>query len=171
MLCRQTCRAAILGDMGTETPGLDELTRRVDEMSVQLAAARSDIDRLLDSGGLAGLRLDAGEVEAGRSRGQADADRERIRALEDRAVLDRALLEEIRREGVLLEGENRSLHEAIHAARAIGAAVGIVMAMRGVKEIEAFGVLRVASQAQKRTVRSLAEEVVATGDLSSMPVS
>ena len=157
--------------MGSESPDLEDLRRRVDELSAQLVQARADIDSLLESGGRTGLRLDAGEAEAGRSRGQADADRERIRALEDRALLDRELLEEIRREGVQLEGENRSLHEALHTARSIGAAVGIVMALRGVKEIEAFGVLRVASQSHHRTVRTIAEEIVVTRDLSSLPDS
>ncbi|WP_076260758.1 ANTAR domain-containing protein [Intrasporangium flavum] len=155
--------------MGTETSGTDDLTRRVDELSAQLALARADIDLLLESSGRTGLRLDANEVEAGRTRGQADSDRERIKLLEDRAVLDRELLAEIRREGVLLEGENRSLHEALQAARAIGAAVGIVMALRGIREVEAFGVLRVASQARNRTLRAVADDVVASGDLSSLP--
>ena len=90
--------------MGTETPGFEDLARRVDEMSVELAVARADIDTLLESSGLADRRLNAGELEAGRSRGQADVDRERIQVLEDRAVIDRELLTEIRREGVLLEG-------------------------------------------------------------------
>lgn len=155
--------------MGTETPGFDDLARRVDEMSVELAVARADIDTLLESSGLADRRLNAGELEAGRSRGQADVDRERIKVLEDRAVIDRELLTEIRREGVLLEGENRSLHEALQAARAIGAAVGIVMALRQISEVEAFGLLRVASQAQNRTLRLVAEEIVATGDVSWLP--
>jgi hypothetical protein len=157
--------------MGTETPGLDELRRRVEEMSAQLALVRADVDVLLENSGRAGLRLDANEAEAGRSRGEAAADRDRIQVLEDRAALDRELLEEIRREGVLLEGENRSLHEALQTARAIGAAVGIVMALRGVTEVEAFGVLRVASQSQNRTLRVLAEEIVLTGNVSTLPAS
>lgn len=157
--------------MGTETPGLDELRRRVEEMSAQLALVRVDVDVLLENSGRAGLRLDASEAEAGRSRGEAAADRDRIQVLEDRAALDRELLEEIRREGVLLEGENRSLHEALQTARAIGAAVGIVMALRGVTEVEAFGVLRVASQSQNRTLRVLAEEIVLTGNVSALPAS
>jgi hypothetical protein len=140
-------------------------------MSAQLALVRADVDVLLENSGRAGLRLDAHEAEAGRSRGEAAADRDRIQVLEDRAALDRELLEEIRREGVLLEGENRSLHEALQTARAIGAAVGIVMALRGVTEVEAFGVLRVASQSQNRTLRVLAEEIVLTGNVSSLPAS
>ncbi|WP_323095350.1 ANTAR domain-containing protein [Intrasporangium sp. YIM S08009] len=155
--------------MGTETSGFEDLTRRFDEMSAQLALARADIETLLESSGRAHRRLDAGEDEAGRSRGQAAEDRERIKALEDRAAIDRELLVEIRNEGLLLEGENRSLHEALQTARAIGAAVGIVMALRQVKEVEAFGVLRVASQAQNRKLRVIAEEIVIAGDLTSLP--
>ena len=155
--------------MATELPDLDELARRVDQLSAELALARADIVTLLKSSGQADLCLEASEVEAGRSRGQADVDRERIKVLEDRADIDRELLLEIRREGVLLEGENRSLHEALRTARSIGAAVGIVMALRRVREVEAFGLLRLASQSHNRTLSLIAEEIVATGDVSSLP--
>lgn len=43
------------------------------------------------------------------------------------------------------------------------------MALRGIREVEAFVVLRVASQSQHRTLRLVAEEIVGTGDLSSLP--
>jgi len=55
------------------------------------------------------------------------------------------------------------LRQAIASNRVIGTAIGILMAVRGISEPEAFDVLRVASQHSNRKLRDIAEDVVRRG--------
>jgi GAF domain-containing protein len=58
-----------------------------------------------------------------------------------------------------------SLRAALDSNRRIGAAVGILMVQHGITQARAFDLLRDASQHANRKLRSIADEVVATGTL------
>jgi AmiR/NasT family two-component response regulator len=62
-----------------------------------------------------------------------------------------------------------NLRAALQHSRDIGAAVGILMALRRTTREEAFGLLRVASQHTHRKLHELALEVVETGALPATP--
>lgn len=70
-------------------------------------------------------------------------------------------------EDALADAQDKVTHleRALHSARFIGAAVGIIMANRKVTYDEAFAALREMSQHSHRKIRDLAEEVVFTGIL------
>jgi GAF domain-containing protein len=57
------------------------------------------------------------------------------------------------------------LEQAVASNRAIGMAIGILMAIRRVSQQEAFDLLRVTSQRANRKLREIADEVVLTGEL------
>lgn len=57
------------------------------------------------------------------------------------------------------------LEQAVASNRAIGMAIGILMAIRRVSQQEAFDLLRVTSQRANRKLREIAEDVVLTGEL------
>lgn len=59
----------------------------------------------------------------------------------------------------------RNLELALQTSRRIGMAVGILMARYRLREDEAFGALRRASQNSHRKIREIADEIVYTGDL------
>jgi AmiR/NasT family two-component response regulator len=48
-------------------------------------------------------------------------------------------------------------------------AIGILMATHGIRDGAAFDLLRVASQRSNRRLRDIADEVVRTGELRSVP--
>ena len=60
------------------------------------------------------------------------------------------------------------LREALGTSRRIGAALGIIMAAYKVSEAAAFGLLRTHSQNTNRKLRDVADEVVATGDVTAL---
>ena len=57
------------------------------------------------------------------------------------------------------------LEQAVASNRAIGTAIGILMAARVLSQEDAFTLLRVTSQRSNRRLRDIAEEVVRTGEL------
>jgi hypothetical protein len=57
------------------------------------------------------------------------------------------------------------LEQAVASNRAIGMAIGILMAIRRVSQDEAFSLLKTLSQRSNRKLRKIAEEVVLTGEL------
>lgn len=61
--------------------------------------------------------------------------------------------------------EAAHLRRALDHSRDIGAAIGVLMAMKKVTRDEAFGLLRRASQDQNRKLYELALEVLSTGEL------
>jgi GAF domain-containing protein len=61
------------------------------------------------------------------------------------------------------------LEQALSSNRTIAMAIGMLMATHGIKEREAFDLLRVASQRSNRRLRDIAEEVVRTGALGKRP--
>jgi AmiR/NasT family two-component response regulator len=64
------------------------------------------------------------------------------------------------------------MEEALKSSRTVGAAIGILMASRGLSESEAFAILRKASQDSNRKIRELAAELVASNtdtDTDALP--
>jgi AmiR/NasT family two-component response regulator len=61
------------------------------------------------------------------------------------------------------------LEQAVASNRAIGMAIGILMAIRRVSQQEAFDLLRVTSQRTNRKLREIADDVVLTGALPPAP--
>ncbi|HST64259.1 MAG TPA: GAF and ANTAR domain-containing protein [Mycobacteriales bacterium] len=62
------------------------------------------------------------------------------------------------------------LEQAVASNRAIGMAIGILMAIRHVGQDEAFDLLRTVSQRTNRKLREIADDVVHTGQLPDLPV-
>lgn len=79
---------------------------------------------------------------------------------------DRELIIDLRDEVRRSAERATNLEAALRTSRMIGAAVGIVMALRGVTESGGFEVLKKASQDSNRKLHVLAEEIVMTGDVA-----
>ena len=149
--------------MSDELPEADsERERRFQELSSRVEANRVDIDDLT-------RRADASNHRASTSEETSAEQGHRIAQLEDRTEIDRELIAQLQADGLLALEHAAHLEEALRSARLIGAAMGIVMAHRKVTEADAFTIMKRASQRANRKVRDLAEEVVRTGDLTSLP--
>lgn len=61
------------------------------------------------------------------------------------------------------------LEQAVASNRAIGMAIGILMAIRRVSQEDAFSLLKETSQRTNRKLREIADEVVLTGALPPLP--
>lgn len=61
------------------------------------------------------------------------------------------------------------LEQAVASNRAIGMAIGILMAIRYVGQDEAFDLMRAVSQRTNRKLREIADDVVHTGQLPELP--
>jgi hypothetical protein len=163
-----------MGD--TRPDGDSELQRQVDDLRERMAANRSDIDALLARADKSDHRAEMSEARADVADQRADAsealsvdDRRRITDLETHVDVDRAMILELRAEGLISQQHAAQLQEALHTSRRIGAAIGIIMANRGGSEADAFLTLSRASQNTNRKVRVVADEVVETGDVSDLP--
>ena len=146
-------------EQSVSDPGAE---RRLDELAVEVAANRADIDALQ-------VRADESNHRFGVDEDAADEQGRRIDKVEASIELDREMIAELQAEGSLNKEHAAQLEEALRSARRIGAAMGIVMANRKVSEEVAFEMLKHASQHANRKVRVLADELVATGDLSGVP--
>jgi GAF domain-containing protein len=62
------------------------------------------------------------------------------------------------------------LNRALQTSRSIGAAIGILMASHKVSYQQAFGLLRIASQASQRKLADVADDVLLTGALELPPL-
>ena len=124
----------------------------------RIAAATAEIKTLLGGTQQIGHRTGPGP--------SSRAYRDRVGELERRAEVDGVLIAELRAEGLLSRQHAEHLEEALRSSRKIGAAIGIVMTHHNLNEQDAFELLREASMNSNRKLRSLAEEVVLTGDVS-----
>ena len=141
----------------TEVPDAD----RFEQMSRDIAASKAAIEALQDL------------VDAARERVIADEalitlDHDRIGGLEDRVDLDGVKIAELQAEGLLSAKHAADLEEALRSSRRIGAAIGVVMASCKVSEKDAFQILQKASMDGNRKLRTLADEIVLTGDVNSL---
>ena len=137
------------------TDGGSESQRQLEELSARVAANRADIDELQARAEQAILR--------------AEDDRHRLESLEARADVDARMIAELQADGVLSRQHAAHLEVALRSSRRIGAAIGIVMAVRLVDEERAFEILKTASSHANRKLRVIADDVVRTGDVSELP--
>jgi AmiR/NasT family two-component response regulator len=89
----------------------------------------------------------------------------RVEVLEHQSAVDRELVAHLEADGLIDRGRIAHLEEALVTCRRIGAAMGILMASRKITDVEAFGLLRVASQDANRKLRNIADDVLLTGEL------
>lgn len=139
--------------------------RSGEDLSTRVSATEAEVTALHERADRADDRVRACEADA-------EHDRLRIRQLEADAAVDRELMSELVAElvaeGTVSREHAANLEEALRSSRRIGAAIGIVMASQHVSEAAAFAVLRRASMDTNQRVRALADEVVVTGDLSTL---
>lgn len=117
------------------------LQAQIDALAQRVTTNRSDIDALTS-------RADEADVRA-----------ERIEA---NSQFDRDLIAELQRDGLLTLEHAVQMEEALKSSRVIGAAIGVVMASRGVSDAEAFAILKKASNDSNRKLRELAADLLAS---------
>jgi hypothetical protein len=127
--------------MEREPASTDDLQAQIDALARRVTTNRSDIDALTS-------RAD-----------QADARADQIEA---NSQVDRDLIAELQRDGLLTMEHAAQLEEALKSSRVIGAAIGVVMASRGVSDAEAFAILKKASNDSNRKLRELAADLLAS---------
>jgi tetrahydromethanopterin S-methyltransferase subunit F len=127
--------------MEREPASTDDLQAQIDALARRVMTNRSDIDALTS-------RAD-----------QADARADQIEA---NSQVDRDLIAELQRDGLLTMEHAAQLEEALKSSRVIGAAIGVVMASRGVSDAEAFAILKQASNDSNRKLRELAADLLAS---------
>jgi AmiR/NasT family two-component response regulator len=130
-----------------EQPGGTDLQQQIDELVALVAKSRGDIDALVDR---------ADETNARISVNRADIDE-----LQEHVALDRQLIAELQADGFVSREHVAQLERALATSRTIGAAVGVLMASRGVEQDEALRLLREASSRANTPMRELAEVIVA----------
>lgn len=91
---------------------------------------------------------------------RADRLQHELDQLARQAEVDRSVIEQLRAEAAFAASQIDSLREGLTTARRIGAAVGYIMALERVSDVEAFERLRTASQDQRRKLREVAEDVL-----------
>ena len=89
----------------------------------------------------------------------------RVQDLEYQSVVDRELIAHLEADGVIDRGKIAHLEVALVTCRRIGAATGVLMASRKITDVEAFEMLRIASQRENRKLRDVADDVLLTGAL------
>lgn len=155
-------RGDILGDMATDPGPSADLQSQINDLVRQVTTNRASIDALV-------RRADASEHRADASEVRADAAETRADALEARAQVDRDMIADLQRDGVLTQQHAAQMDEALKSSRTIGAAIGIIMASRRLGEAEAFEVLRAVSQNSNRKLRDLAADLVASAVVTEAP--
>ena len=85
--------------------------------------------------------------------------------LQARARVDQEIIAHLEAEGVLDRAKIANLEVALIACRRIGAAIGVLMALRGITDEQAFDLLRAASQRRHVKLRLVAEDVLRTGTM------
>ena len=135
-----------------------DLQAQIDALILQLAEQRRDIDLL-------SRRADASDTRADLSDVRADASDARSDAIEAQALVDRNMIAELQRDGVLSREHEAQLEEALKSSRTIGAAIGIIMGSRRVTERVAFEALRTASSHSNRKLREVAADLVTAANL------
>ena len=139
--------------MANGTPQERDLQAQIDAIVQQMTSNRSDIGALSD-------RADASEARADASEVRADAAETRADVSEAQAQVDRDMIAELQRDGVLSREHAAQMEEALKSSRVIGAAIGMIMASRGLSEAAAFEVLQTASQHSNRKLREIAADLV-----------
>jgi chromosome segregation ATPase len=131
-----------------------DLQARIDALVRQLAAHRADLDSL--------------EARAEAANHRADEADRRVDTLEARAdhaelaaLVDRDMLSELQREGVLNRAHRAQMEQALATSRIIGAAIGMLMERERVSYDQAFAAFVDASARSGHKLYDLATELVA----------
>lgn len=119
---------------------MGDLQDQIDALAELVKANRTDIESLTHRAEAAEARADAADT---------------------RADIDREMIAELHRDGVVSRQHAEQMEEALRSSRTIGAAIGLIMGSRQVSDTEAFDVLKLASQNSNRKLRELAAELVA----------
>lgn len=91
--------------------------------------------------------------------------REQVRRTREARGTQRSRVQELADELASARAKAANLEVALHTARQIGIAIGILMARHGLTEDQAFDALRTASQRSQVKLRDIAARVVLTGML------
>lgn len=145
-----------------EPQGARGFQHQLDQLAEQVAANKAVIAELRDHAEAAGIRADETDVRA-MEQGL------RLDDLAHRNDLDHAIIATLEADGVVRREQVENLTQALKSSRTIGAAIGIIMANRGLTEAEAFRALVTFSQHTNRKVRDLAQDIVSTGDVAGLP--
>ena len=132
-----------------------DLQAQVDALVRQIKINRGDIDSLERRADVAEIRADAAELRADEVSRRADA-------LEAQVAMDREMIAELQRDGVLSQEHAAQMEQAMRSSRTVGAAIGLLMASRQVSDTEAFDILKAVSQKSNRKLRELAADIVAS---------
>ncbi|GAA3629792.1 hypothetical protein GCM10022236_35240 [Microlunatus ginsengisoli] len=167
--------ATLRQELAALTNRADASADRADASEAREALAQGRADASEAREAIAQGRADAGEAREEQVRRRVEAieslaaeDRLRIDDLEAHVDIDREMILELHREGVLQDDQVEQLQAALRSSRVIGAAIGIVMSTRVVTQEEAFTVLQQASSRTNRKLREIAEELVMTGDTGAL---
>jgi cell division septum initiation protein DivIVA len=98
---------------------------------------------------------------------RADAADLRAAALEAQAEIDRDMIAELQRDGLLSKEHAEQMEDALKSSRTVGAAIGLIMGSRRISHTEAFEILKAASQNSNRKLRDLAADLVASVGVAS----
>ncbi len=127
--------------MEREPASTDDLQAQIDALARRVTTNRTDIDALTSRADKADARAD--QIEAN-------------------SQFDRDLIAELQRDGLLSQEHTAQMEEALKSSRVIGAAIGVIMASRGVSDAEAFAILKKASNDSNRKLRELANDLLAS---------
>jgi hypothetical protein len=147
---------------------IDDLRSRVDAAEERADASEARADKAELRADDSANRADAAQSRSDEQQALSEYDRARIAAAEGRLDVHDELIAELQAEGLITSQHAAHLDVALKTARTIGAAVGIVMALHHASEVEAFALLRKASNDGNRKLRLVAEEVVLTGDVNQL---
>lgn len=146
----------------------ESLQTRLDAANGRASATEDDVQGQRTRTENLEVRADEANRRASASEELAEVHGEKIETLEGRIDVDEAMIAELQADGLISQEHVEHLKEALSSSRKIGAAVGIVMAGHRVDEAHAFQLLSKASQDTNRKLRVLAEDLLATGDLSDL---
>jgi hypothetical protein len=138
--------SCIIGPVEGTPEELSDLQSQVDDLALQTTDNRIDIDALVNRANKSDVRADAMDLRA--------------EQIEDRARIDRDMITDLQAEGILSREHTAQMEQALKSSRTIGAAIGILMASRGITEDQAFAVLKQSSQSANRKLREIAAELV-----------
>ena len=160
-------RGEAVGDTNMQGQ-MDDLRSRVDAADERADTSEARADKAELRADDSATRADAAQGRSDEQQAWSEYDRARIAAAEGRLDVHDELIAELQAEGLITSQHAANLDIALKTARTIGAAVGIIMALHRVSEVEAFALLRKASNDGNRKLRLVAEEVVLTGDVSQL---
>jgi hypothetical protein len=148
---------ALVRQLAAQGDDLDRLEARADE-----ANHRADVseERAED----ANHRADVSDARADEANDRADASDARADEAELAALVDREVIADLQREGVLNRVNQAQMEQALASSRIIGAAIGMLMESQKVSYDQAFVAFVNASSRSGHKLHDLAAALVASAD-------